>query len=222
MRKIRILILFSICFQIMTAQDELTINYDSIKTKTENTKSTYYYPKLLDRFNDCDETLTLEEYAIIYYGFTFQKEYLNKQPDEKILNELLKKEDYKQLEIECRRILGQNPVSLSANDNLGYALFKQGRKEAEWKKYQKRYRAIRKVIVYSGNGLSCETAFKVIYVSDEYNILYSYFQVEEINKQTLDGLCDKFDILPTEFYKSKTVYFDISRKLIRQEELINK
>jgi len=222
MRKIGIWILFTICFQIANAQEELKINYDEVKLKIENKQSDFYYPKLLTRFNEFDETLTLEEYALIYYGFTFQNEYLNKQPDEKAIKELLKKEDYKQLVIECKKILTQNPVSFSANDNLGYALFKLGKDETEWKRYQKRYRALRKVIAYSGNGLSCETAFKVIYVSDEYNMLYSYFDVETINQQTLDGLCDKFNILPTKYYLSKTIYFDISRKLIKQQELMNK
>ncbi len=222
MRKIGIWILFTICFQIAKAQEELKINYDEVKLKIENKQSDFYYPKLLTRFNEFDETLTIEEYALIYYGFTFQDEYLNKQPDEKAIKELLKKEDYKQLVIECKEILTQNPVSLSANDNLGYALFKLGKDETEWKRYQKRYRALRKVIAYSGNGLSCETAFKVIYVSDEYNMLYSYFDVETINQQTLDGLCDKYDILPTKYYLSKTIYFDISRKLIKQQELMNK
>jgi len=222
MRKIGIWVLFTICFQIVNAQEELKINYDEVKLKIENKQSEFYYPKLLTRFNEFDETLTIEEYALIYYGFTYQNEYLNRQPDEKVIKELLKKEDYKQLVIECKKILTQNPVSLSANNNLGYALFKLGKDETEWGKYQKRYRALRKVIVYSGNGLSCETAFKVIYVSDEYNMLYSYFDVETINKQTLDGLCDKFDILPTKYYLSKTIYFDISRKLIKQQELMNK
>jgi hypothetical protein len=102
---------------------------------------------------------------------------------------------------------------------MGYALFKLKKPESEWSKYQKRYRAIRKVIVYSGNGLTSETAFKVIYVSDEYDILYDYFEIPKIQRQILEGSCDKFDITPSDYYKVKVVYFDISRKLIRQQQL---
>lgn len=55
-------------------------------------------------------------------------------------------------------------------------------------KNQDRYRALRKVIVYSGNGSSCETAFKVISVSDGYDILYTYFDIKKIKKPSLAGL----------------------------------
>ncbi|MBK6263397.1 DUF4919 domain-containing protein, partial [Marivirga sp. S37H4] len=98
---------------------------------------------------------------------------------------------------------------------------KLDRPESEWLKYQSRFRALRKLIVYSGNGLSTETAFKVIYVSDEYNILYDYFEISKIHDQTLVGFCDKFVVEPSEYYNASEVFFDISRKLIRQEELLN-
>jgi len=102
---------------------------------------------------------------------------------------------------------------------MAYSLYKLNKPESEWKKFQDRYRALRKVIVYSGNGLTCETAFKVISVSDEYDILYSYFDVENIKKQSLVGLCDKFEISQTKYYQSDIIYFDISQKLIRSENL---
>jgi len=102
---------------------------------------------------------------------------------------------------------------------MGFALFKLKETESEWSKYQKRYRAIRKVIEYSGNGLTPETAFKVIYVSDEYDIMYDYFEIPKIQRQTLEGSCDKFDVTPSDYCKVKEVNFDISRKLFRQQQL---
>lgn len=215
-----ILTLIVICFFGRGfGQKELEINFDKIKATIENSGSDNYYPNLLKRFNQFDSTLTTQDYALIYYGFSFQENYLKNQPNERVLSELSKSNDYKKIIIECQNILEKNPVSLLANNKMGYALFKLERPESEWGKYQKRYRAFRKVIVYSGNGLSLKTAFKVIYVADEYDILYNYFDISKIQMQTLVGLCDKFDISPSDQYIAKEMYFDISRELIRLQYL---
>ena len=203
---------------ILFGQD-LKIDYSEIKAKVEDKNSSTYYPKLLQRFNDFDSTLTTEDYALIYYGFSFQDAYLKNQPDERALNKLQKEGNYEGLILESKKILAVNPVSLTANDCLTYVLLKTGHPETEWKKYQDRFRAIRRVIASSGNGLTCESAYKVIYVSDEYNMIYTYFNVEKVHSQKLSGLCDKFEVDPTEYLSSKVVFFDISRKLLRQEQL---
>lgn len=213
-----LLLIFISVFSQTKAQDELKINYSEIKEKIENPNSPNYYPKLLKRYNDFDE-LKLEEYALIYYGFTFQERYLKNQPEENELSRLEKDEKFEELISACEKYLSINPVSLKANELMAYSLYKLNKPEAEWRKFQDRYRALRKVIVYSGNGLTCETAFKVISVSDEYDILYTYFDVETIKKQSLVGLCDKFEISPTEYYRSDIIYFDISQKLIQSENL---
>jgi len=206
-------------FGSLFGQDELDIDFDKIKAEVNNQESDSFYPKLLKRFNDFDSTLTLQNYSLIYYGFSFQDNYLKNSPKDDKLDELLKSNDYEKVVLECQKILDSNPVSLLANNKMGFALFKLKKPESEWSKYQKRYRAIRKVIVYSGNGLTPETAFKVIYVSDEYDILYDYFEIPKIQRQTLESSCDKFDVTPSDYYKVKEVYFDISRKLIRQQQL---
>lgn len=204
---------------IVFGQGILKIDYSEIKAKVQDKNSSSYYPKLLQRFNDFDSTLTTEDYALIYYGFSFQDDYLKNQPDERALNKLQKEENYEGQILESKKILAVNPVSLTANDCMAYALFKTGHPETEWKKYQNRFRAIRRVIATSGNGMTCESAYKVIYVSDEYNMVYTYFNVETVHAQKLSGLCDRFEVDPTEYLPSKVVFFDISRKLLRQEEL---
>jgi len=216
------LTLLIICFfGSIFGQNKLEINFDSIKAKIEYPESDNYYPKLLKRFKEFDTTLTHQDYALIYYGFSFQDDYIKNKPEEFTLKDLVKAEDYEKIIIECQKVLNKNPVSLRANNEMGYSLFKLHKPDSEWKKYQKRYRAIRKVIAYSGHGYSPETAFKVIYVSDEYNMLYKYFDIQKIHQQSLMGLCDKFVVDPSEYYKGNEVYFDISRKLIRKQQIID-
>ncbi|MBD1428955.1 DUF4919 domain-containing protein [Sphingobacterium litopenaei] len=214
-----LLLIFISVFSQANAQNELTINYSEIKEKIENQNSPNYYPTILKRYNNFDKKLTLEEYALLYYGFTFQENYLKNQSEEIELSKLEKEGKYEELISACEKYLLINPVSLKANDLMAYSLYKLNKPESEWRKFQERYRALRKVIVYSGNGLTCETAFKVISVSDEYDVIYTYFDVENIKKQSLVGLCDKFEISPTEYYHSDIIYFDISQKLIRSENL---
>jgi len=206
----------------LVGQETLKVDYSQIKQSIQNENSGFYYPTLLERFNAFDSTLTSEDYMYIYYGFAYQDTYLKKRPDETILSKLSESEDFKKLIVECEKVLEINPVSLDANDFMGYALFKTDRPEAEWLKYQNRYRAIRKVIATSGDGLSCETALKVIYVSDEYNMLHTYFDVEKIHSQQLAGLCDHFKVEPSQYLKSTEIYFDVSVSLLRTQELMDK
>jgi hypothetical protein len=218
-----VFLLISLCFfEISFGQDQIIVNFDEIKSKVENVNSESYYPKLLQRFNEFDSTLSFEDNTLLYYGFSFQKDYLNNKPSEDKLEDFTKNKKYEEMRIECQKILNKNPVSLVANDKMGYALFKLGKPESEWKKYQKRYRDFRKVIVLSGDGLSCDSAFKVIYVSDEYNMIYDYFEISKLDPQSLLGMCDRFINEPSEFYKAKEIYFDASRSLIRHEEIISK
>jgi len=221
MLKYLFLIITLFVFEISFGQDQININFAEIKSKIEDSNSTSYYPKLLERFESFDVTLSLEENALIYYGFSFQKNYLKNKPSEEQLELLSNNQEYEKLKIECEKILEKNPVSLAANNKMGLALYKLGKPESEWKKYQKRYRDFRKVIVYSGDGLSCDSAFKVIYVSDEYNIIYDYFEISKLDKQSLSGLCDHFTNESSKFYKAKEIYFDASRSMIRNQEIIS-
>lgn len=208
--------------KFLAGQEALLVDYSKIKQNIQNKSSAFYYPALLERFNAFDSTLTTEDYMHIYYGFVYQDAYLNSRPDEAILSKLMESEDFEKLIVECEKILQVNPVSLKANDFMAYALFETGKLETKWQKYQNRYRAIRRVIATSGDGRSCETALKVIYVSDEYNMLHTYFDVEKIHSQRLVGLCDRFEVEPSQYLQSKEIYFDVSVSLLKTQEIMDK
>ncbi len=196
------------------------VDMDSVEKQVTSEKNDYYYPKLLKRYNEFDPNLTNDEYRLIYYGFVFQDDYIKNEPDEDTMLELAKNKEYEKLITECRKILKKNPVSLRANNELGYALFKTKKEQGEWEKYRNRYYALRKAIMSSGDGLSAETAIKVIYVSDEYNIMRTYLEITNIKTQSLVGACDMFEVEESKYYKANKIYFDISSKLIREQELL--
>jgi len=196
------------------------VDMDSVKKQVSSEKSEYYYPKLLKRYSECDPNLTNYEYRLIYYGFVFQDDYIKNKPYEDEMLKLAKNKEYEKVITECRKILKKNPVSLRANHQLGYALFKTEEEQGEWEKYRNRYYALRKAIMSSGDGLSPETAIKVIYISDEYNIIRTYLEIKNIKMQSLVGTCDMFEVEESKYYKANKIYFDISSKLIREQELL--
>ena len=132
------------------------------------------------------------------------------------LNQLAENEDYEAVKEEALRILKHNPVSLRANVQMGYALYQTEREKGDWEKYRDRYNAILKTIASSGNGLTPGTAFKVLYVGDEYNMIYDYFKIPEIHIQTC---CDVFEVEEGEYYKAREIYFDITPKFFREQQL---
>jgi len=196
------------------------VDMDSVEKQVTSEKSDYYYPKLLKRYSEFDPNLTNYEYRLIYYGFVFQDDYIKNKPYEDKILKLTKKREYEKVIPECRKILRKNPVSLRANYQLGYALFKVEEEQGECEKYLNRYCALRKAIMSSGDGLSEETAIKVIYISDEYNIISTYLRIKDIKRQSLSGACDMLEAEKSRDHKAKKLYFDISSKLIREQELM--
>src|SRR5262245_43327225 len=92
--------LLTICFFVlagatMAQNDFKPINRDSVKLAvTDSTKDTYY-PKLMERYNRFDTTLTVDDYRLIYYGFVFQDKYNGYANDKKRdIAELIGKRSY--------------------------------------------------------------------------------------------------------------------------------
>jgi len=100
-----LLLILVLLFSQANAQNELTINYSEIKEEIENQNSPNYYPKLLKKFNDFDKELKFEEYALLYYGFTFQGNYLKNQSEEIELSKLEQDEKFEELISACEKYL---------------------------------------------------------------------------------------------------------------------
>src|SRR6478609_6307123 len=101
MRKNYLLAVVLCHFVMLYGQGEVSVNFVDIKSKIENSESASSYSKLLKRFNEFDSTLSLEDYSLLYYGFSFQENYLKTQVDEYDLESILKAQDYQKLIVEC-------------------------------------------------------------------------------------------------------------------------
>jgi hypothetical protein len=191
------------------------IDFDAIKYAALDKSSSQYYPKLLKRFQSDDSTLTESDYTILYYGGIFQDAYHPYGAENE--DEFLKKynqESYRKAIRIGENILSENPVNLNVLFKICVCYYLVDNK-TRIKKYVKRYNNLLDVIYRSGDGTSIETAYVVIYVSDEYRV------VDDLNldvkKQVLSGSTDilYFDTKKQSAPKIiKQLYFNVSKPLI--------
>jgi hypothetical protein len=189
-------------------------NYEQIKKDIEDPNSSYYYSKLIDRFNAFDTTLTLEESRHLYFGYIFQKEYSPYGISllDKVFNEILKKDsllaaDYDKLISLGGQMIKEFPFSLRTIDILAYIYHTKGNDEMA-NKLAFKYQTTINAILSSGNGKTCETGFHVITVSHEYAIT-QLFRLS-VTSQALIKNCDYLEVKDSG-QEMKGIYFNISK-----------
>ena len=85
MKKYIILLLLTVCFQA-NAQDSEKLSdhlrknftplvWDDVKMAINDKGGPYYYPTIIGRYMKGDTTLVLEDYRMLYYGFSMQPTY---------------------------------------------------------------------------------------------------------------------------------------------------
>ncbi len=167
-------------------------DYQSIKSEIADTASDYYYPRLLERYESFDSTLTITDYRHLYYGYIFQENYDPdwKSRDEKKIQKFFRgaKEDESKLdkvvELVCKS-LKENPFDLRTMQFLCFLYHQKGDIEMG-KKASHRFISIIGAILSSGDGESCETAYHVISPRHEFNIL-KIFQFESAAQKNVNG-----------------------------------
>lgn len=192
-------------------------DYKKIEKAIKDSDSNLFYEKLYTRFLDSDSTFTNQEKAHLYYGFIFNESYspYGKSVYRDSLKTIIKKEtlddaDFESIVKYSNLALKENPFDIRTLNYKIYSLNKLEQYE-EYNRTITQARTIVDAILYSGDGLTKKTAYYVIFVDHEYdilNILGHQFGGEQ-------KLIDKFDYLkvsPNE-QNIKGFYFDISPSL---------
>ncbi|WP_114819399.1 DUF4919 domain-containing protein [Chryseobacterium sp. KLBC 52] len=189
-------------------------DYVEIQKNIENKNSEFYYPKLLKRLKQNDTLLTSNQYRHLYFGYTFQKDYqpykMGKKSEEVAKYYRGEGISQKDLSKGIQLFLGaldENPLDLRAMNYLAY-LYHLNDDDATAEKIAGNFHGLLNAILTSGDGLTCETGFHVIAVTDEY-VLLNRFQMET-KSQSLKGKCD-YQEFEKDKYKVPGFYFDISR-----------
>ncbi len=210
--KIRIIFLFLLLPAFVYAETKFNKpDRAAIEKAISDSTADTYYPKLLKRFNDFDSTLTVAEYRLLYYGFVFQPGYsgYDNHRKKEIQDELRANANSAASRL-CDSVMMKIPISLQGNYYKSVALTRLGKSGESVRKYVRRYRGLLDAILQTGNGKAKETAIHVVFVTDEYHIMYFHFDLDQIKSQSLVYPCDMFQVKKNKNFRGTKIWFDIS------------
>jgi hypothetical protein len=226
MKKIFISLIFSsiIINSLCQNKDFKKPDYKGIEKIIVNKESGFFYPDFLKRYKKSDTTLTLQDFRILYYGFLFNESYSvygssNYQDSINLVlgKDSLIREDFFQIIYYERLILDEYPFNLRDLNVLLYSYLQIGDTlsaiEADFK-----LNMIIQAILSTGDGKKEKTAWHVISISHEYDILGALgFQFGGSQTLTKNG-CDYLEIADND-YGIKGFYFDVNMILNKQRDL---
>ncbi|MDO5571176.1 MAG: DUF4919 domain-containing protein [Bacteroidales bacterium] len=205
--------LLCLCAGAFSQSEVETPNYDEIKMSTFDKNSPLYYPKLMNRFMECDTTLTLEDYRSLYYGFVFQEDY----NPYRVSPYSLKVKEYATQDatnsIDCDSIISYGlkamddfPFDIRTMNMLVYA-YQCTNNETEKLKWSYKLKGIIDAIISSGDGEEEASAFHVIYAPHEYELLLR-FGLSAKSTQIMDTNFDYIEVESNKF-NVKGYFFNI-------------
>ncbi|MEH0156686.1 DUF4919 domain-containing protein [Limibacter armeniacum] len=191
------------------------INTDALASLTRNAadvSNKYHYSKLIERFEEKECDFGLDEYFMLYLGFSMQGEYAPYGLEHKELYKLFEKEQYDQVIELGQTMLEKAPFNgIRIYEMLAIAYLHQENEEAFYS-YIKKYQGIVNAILATGEGSSFENAFIVTSPGDEYDILkmLGYSSTSQ-SLHFKDG--HSYDLLEAkdQFGDSRKFYFNIDQ-----------
>lgn len=205
MRRLLLLAAFLPAFVSAAAQDYGVPGFDSIAGNPAA------YRSCIDRFVKAEERLTADECFIVYFGFARQAYYTGDLvAGEKELQESILAGDMELAYELGNRVLSRNPVNLTA---LYWTLAAAVETKKPWEirnSLRARYNNVTVAISRSGNGLTQETAFRIICTGDMYTYCMAELDVEIRDRYLWDGRYDMLEVKPTAKFPEGEVWFDSS------------
>lgn len=199
MHKLTVLVLGAILFGLGTStllaqQESEAPDYQQIRQQTSSSRSTSFYPLLMERYQQCDSTMTLEDYRNLYFGFTLQEDfvpYQKENPSTLEARTLLVKSKASadvcpEALAKAKQALLDNPFDLPALSVIPICYNQMGDMD-NFHIWDQKLHGILEAIGSSGDGETPESAFHVINIEHEYEILnrlgLELDQIEVVNKE---------------------------------------
>ena len=223
------LLLLSLAVSAQTDKTFMSVNWDKIKAEVN--VNPQHVQQLVDILInvDADTTLTAEDKILAVYGRT----YLNNGRDMFMELDMSTARNEGKFDVAATladKVLASNPLNTNAIVSKIYHFRKLSTTEPDksWmlsdslKVYSVRLSRILDTIFMTGDG-SKEHPFSVTTVGDEYNFLYFFLGLLEVNSQMLIDKCDRLVLGKTnDVYSSPEIYFDITRVLEIEREAVFK
>lgn len=177
-RLLTVLILLLGLVQTAWAQEIEEPDYKLIRQSISNSRSPNYYPNLMRRYMENDTTLTLEQYRDLYYGFSFQEDFVPYKGHKKQLidarKRFTKSKGDGNLAPEMIRIakasLDDNPFDIPAINIIAVSYLQIG-DTVQYNVWDIKQKGILDAILSSGDGTEPSSAFHVIDIEHEYEVL---------------------------------------------------
>ncbi|ERJ73418.1 MULTISPECIES: DUF4919 domain-containing protein [Prevotella] len=223
------LLLLPLAVSAQTDKTFMSVNWDKIKAEVN--VNPQHVQQLVDILInvDADTTLTAEDKILAVYGRT----YLNNGRDMFMELDMSTARNEGKFDVAATladKVLASNPLNTNAIVSKIYHFRKLSTTEPDksWmlsdslKVYSVRLSRILDTIFMTGDG-SKEHPFSVTTVGDEYNFLYFFLGLLEVNSQMLIDKCDRLVLGKTnDVYSSPEIYFDITRVLEIEREAVFK
>ncbi len=172
-----LLILFTLGLSAQ-GQEIAPPDYGEIKLAVFESKSENHYPKLLKRYCDNDSTLTLQQMRYLYYGYTLQEDFIPYQQTDHGLYETRQKLTRKNIDTQtchvaieqAQKVLDNNPFDIPAISTIAIGYLQLG-DTIHYTLWNNRLQGIFDAILSTGDGETPETAFHVINIEHEYEII---------------------------------------------------
>ena len=191
-------------------------NYKEIEKNIRDSSSAFYYEDLMKRYLSGDSTMNIDQHRHLYFGYIFQPDY-NPVDDSKynsMLSGVLNKQHFSEQDLNnittyAQALLAEDPFNMRALNAL-LLVFAQKDEVKSYKSTVVKRNIVERAIVSSGDGMSKKTAYYVIKVAHEYDILgflgFSYGGSEKIEKGCK---CNSLTLGKNPFEVDK-LYFEIS------------
>jgi len=201
-------------------------NYKKIEKNIKKKKSNLFYESLMNRFQNADSTMTLEEKRHLYYGYRFDENYspYSRSDYGDSLRVVFQKEKLDSIDFIkavdfTDKMLLDNPFDLNAINYQLYSLEQMGNKTT-FNKKATQLKTIVDALMSSGNGTSKKEAFYVIYTSHEYDLL-NILGFQFGGSQSLIEHYDYLTLVENEA-KIEGLYFDVSPCLDSMAKMFKK
>ncbi len=208
MKKIIFVLLCSLYVTVAGSQQVSNVNFTEIKQKLEADKD--LYKSLQKRFTKTDTTLTAEDFQVLYYGQCFQKNYQPYGKDYDNIEKFKKyflKSDYANALPVALTMIGNNPMDMEMTFKALVCYYEL--KDEEGKAAMAfRYNNIMGAVYESGDGKTESTAFVVMRISDEYELMAN--MEVEMTSQALRGMCDVMTLKKNDLGVDK-LFFNVSK-----------
>lgn len=188
-------------------------DFKRIQKQIKKKKSKFYYPNLVKKYSR-GLSMTLEEKQYFYYGFAFLKSY---QPYSlyKYNNKINRIVSSKEFSVQnLQKLLNYINLELALHPfnlkllKIKSFVYKRLRDSQNLKIIEKQIHVIKDAIISSGNGLSEQTPYFIIFEENLYDIL-DFLGLKGKNKRYLDKNLELIDVGKNSKY-SKRFYFNVS------------